>query len=230
MYQENEGPILESRHDGTLSSWKGKVLFIVLTILSAVALLVAYIVEENEAFYEDNYLSENDYYNEMYSEEQPILADVVSNEEEVLPVEVEEKLEEMEGTTADFYYNRALKKEAENDFEGAVADYDQAITLAKRYSKEMFNALNNRGIIKTEQFKDYKGAKKDFNKIIEIETNRYDGNANETRLEAGYTNRAYIKKMLGDKTGACDDLYDALAVSSESSSAYIEKQIEKNCY
>ena len=93
----------------------------------------------------------------------------------------------------------------------------------------MWNALNNRGIIKVMKLKDYKGALADFNQIIETETNRVDGNINLTRLEAGYTNRAYLKKLKGDKDGACDDLYLALGVSSVSSSAFIEKQIDKNC-
>jgi hypothetical protein len=60
--------------------------------------------------------------------------------------------------------------------------------------------------------------------------NRVDGNMNLTRLEAGYTNRAYVKNIIGDKAGACDDLYLALGVSSANSSSFIEKQIDKNCY
>ena len=69
----------------------------------------------------------------------------------------------------------------------------------------------------------------DFNKIIQIETNRSNGEINATRLESGYTNRAYVKKMKGDKDGACNDLYDAQALGVESSQAFIEKQIAKNC-
>ena len=79
----------------------------------------------------------------------------------------------------------------------------------------MWNALNNGGIIKAQQFKDYKGALKDFNRIIKIETNRYDGEINAIRLESGYTNRAYVRKMQGQNDAACDDLYEALSLGVE---------------
>ena len=93
----------------------------------------------------------------------------------------------------------------------------------------MWNSLNNRGIIQAKQLKDYKSAKKDFTRIIQIETNRSYGEINATRLEAGYTNRAYVKKMQGNKEGACDDLYEALGLGVESSVDFIERQIDKNC-
>jgi len=144
-------------------------------------------------------------------------------EQEEKPIEIKE-----EGTV-DFFYQRALKKEGEKDYKGAVEDYTKTIELAKKYSAEMWNSLNNRGIIKAKQLKDYKGALVDFNKIIQIETNRSNGEINATRLESGYTNRAYVKKMKGDKDGACNDLYDAQALGVESSQAFIEKQIAKNC-
>ena len=129
----------------------------------------------------------------------------------------------------DFYYKRASQREGDKDYKGAVKDYEHTILMAKKYSSEMWNSLNNAGIIRAQQFKDYKGALKDFNKIIFIETNRYDGEINATRLEAGYTNRAYVKKKQGDVDGACDDLFEALGLGVEGSVTFIEKQIDKNC-
>jgi len=152
---------------------------------------------------------------------------IIKVQEEVLVEEVE-PLTEIEHTV-DFYYDRAIKREEEKDYKGAIADYTKTISLANKYSSEMWNSLNNGGVIKAQQFKDYKNALKDFNKIIEIENNRYDGEINTTRLEAGYSNRAYVRKMNGDIEGACDDLYEALSMGVEGSEAFIEKQIEKNC-
>lgn len=93
----------------------------------------------------------------------------------------------------------------------------------------MWNALNNRGIIKAQRFKDYKGALKDFNQIIKTEMNREDGEINKTRLESGYLNRAYVKSMQGNLDGACDDLYEALGLGVENSTEFIEKQINEVC-
>ncbi len=164
-------------------------------------------------------LTEAEYVEDIFVEEE--LEDV---EAEIIAVDVEEKEQPM-----DFYYNIALEREADKDYQGAVEDYEKTISMAKKYSAEMWNSLNNVGIIRAQQFKDYKNAMKDFNRIIAIETNRYDGEIIETRLEAGYTNRAYVKKMQGNVEGACDDLYEALGLGIESSVSFIEKQIDKNC-
>ena len=150
--------------------------------------------------------------------------------EELVINDVEEELvEPVIVESADFFYKRAIEREGNNDFDGAVDDYTKAIELANKYSREMWKSLNNRGIIKAKKLKDYNGAMADFNRIIDIEMGRYDGNYNATRLESGYTNRAYVKKLKGDKDGACDDLYEALSLGVEESVEFIEKQIDKNC-
>jgi tetratricopeptide (TPR) repeat protein len=166
---------------------------------------------------------------EVTEEESPTKLTV--EQKELLQEKIEKELAEREKEegTADFFYKRALKKEGKKDYDGAVEDYSRAVELAKRYSAEMWNSLNNRGIIRAKKFKDYKGATKDFNRIIQIETNRSDGEVNAVRLEAGYTNRAYVKKMLGNKEGACDDLYEALGLGVEASVDFIEQKIDENC-
>lgn len=196
---------------------------LVILVLAGAGAWALFEVEQSEELY--------------YDYEETVLPEILDEEaivtEEDKPVELEDKLEveiaEREEGTVDFFYERALKKEKEKDYEGAVEDYTRTIELAKRRSAEMWNSLNNRGIIKAKKLKDYKGAIKDFNKIIEIETNRSDGEVNATRLEAGYTNRAYVKKMMGNKEGACDDLYEALSLGVESSVDFIEKKIDENC-
>ena len=166
---------------------------------------------------EEEYFEENT--DELLVEEQ--VEEVIPDVETVDQVEMEQTLE--------FYYKRAQQREEGKDYEGAVEDYEKTILMAKKYSSEKWNSLNNVGIIKAQQFKDYKGALKHFNKIISIETNRYDGEINATRLEAGYTNRAFVKKKQGNIDGACDDLYEALGLGVEGSVAFIENQIDKNC-
>ena len=165
----------------------------------------------------------NELTKEEYFEEEIVELPVEeSTAEDVPEVEVLEK--EQEEQTVEFYYKRALQREDDKDYKGAVEDYEKIILKAKKYSSEKWNSLNNAGIIKAQRFKDYKGALKLFDRIISIETNRYDGEINATRLEAGYTNRAYVKKMKGDTEGACEDLYEALGLGVESSISFIEKQ------
>ncbi|MDG1477563.1 MAG: hypothetical protein P8Q14_10490 [Vicingaceae bacterium] len=93
----------------------------------------------------------------------------------------------------------------------------------------MWISLSNGGIIKAQRFKNYKGALIDFNQIIKIETNRINGEINEVRLESGYINRAYVKNMMGNNEGACDDLYEALGLGIEESVDFIEEKINKVC-
>jgi tetratricopeptide (TPR) repeat protein len=215
---ENNGPII-SRGDSPKDKLKRVLLIIVAFFFVGVYSLFTLASRDQNDDYSYEYESKP-----SVAEEQnlPMIIEDLSTEHPT-----EEKIEEEQ--TAEFYYKKALEKEEAKDFVGAVAYYTETIKLANKYSSEMWNALNNRGIIKVMKLKDYKGALADFNQIIETETNRVDGNINLTRLEAGYTNRAYLKKLKGDKDGACDDLYLALGVSSVSSSAFIEKQIDKNC-
>ncbi len=132
-------------------------------------------------------------------------------------------------STANEYIDRAIEREDAQDYTGAEVDYTESIALATTYSEEMFTALNNRGVVRVDQLRDYRGALKDFTKIIDIELNRASGEPNLNRLELGYTNRAYVKNLKGDSEGACDDLYEALGLGVEKSVTFIEAQIEKMC-
>ncbi|PCJ28071.1 MAG: hypothetical protein COA97_02000 [Flavobacteriales bacterium] len=226
MNEFQSGPIISSRHHDVGSSHdkkpqgKNPIMVIVAVLTMAMGLAAFFFVsaptEDEGQFFE------------LTEKQMTEKTDV----EAVLPIEVKELIEEPVSvalTSAEAYYKRALQKEKDKDYAGAIEDYSNTIGLAKKYSVEMWSSLNNRGIINVEQFKNYKAAMKDFSKIISIENNRYDGSINETRLEAGYTNRAYVKMMRGDKEGACDDLYEALGLGVEASVDFIERQIAKNC-
>ncbi|MCB9360322.1 MAG: hypothetical protein H6587_02205 [Flavobacteriales bacterium] len=215
---ENNGPII-SRGDSPKDKLRRVLLIVVALFFIGIYSMYMFTINEQP----DEFGKEADH-------SLPKIIEDVS--EDVAYKTEENKIDkpiEVEVETAEFYYKKALAREEEKDFVGAVAHYTKVINLANKYSAEMWNALNNRGIIKAKQFKDYKGALADFNQIIETETNRIDGNMILTRLEAGYTNRAYLKKLKGDKDGACDDLYEALYLGVESSKDFIQQQIDKNC-
>jgi tetratricopeptide (TPR) repeat protein len=221
MYEQGDGPILESRHHEGLQPKRNSGVVIAIMV-GVVSILIAggalFFVYEQQA--QEEYIVE-----ELQQDWTLDTAVTEINQDEG----AKEPIIKEELGTLDFFYKRALQREGDKDYNGAVEDYTKTIGMAKKYSAEMWNSLNNRGIIKAQQLKDYRGAKKDFDKIISIETNRYDGEINATRLEAGYTNRAYVKIKLGDKESACDDLYEALSLGVESSVSFIEKQIDKNC-
>lgn len=222
MNGENTGPIINSRHYGNLPK-PNKAPYIILGFIILISLVAGFFFMITKS--ENAIDMQKDYYS-------------TAEEEATLPFdstqmgEIKEHLEENiiteEEGTAEFYYERALKKEKSKDFDGAVEDYTKTIELSSKNSKDMFNGLNNRGFIYAKELKNYKSALTDFNQIIKIETSKLS--PNNSRLEAGYTNRAYVKKMKGDKDGACNDLYDALFLGNEKSTEFIEKQISKTCY
>ena len=223
MNGENTGPIINSRHYGNLPK-RNKSPFIIFGLIVLIAFIGAFFfvsksdTADNLEMQEDAYL--------MAEEEMTLPFDSVQIDE--IKDHTQKEYINTEEESSEFFYKRALQKEKAKDYQAAISDYDSAIKSAKNYSNEMFNSLNNRGFINAKEFKNYKAAMDDFNKIIKIETSK--SNPNNSRLEAGYTNRAYVKKMKGDKEGACNDLYEALYLGNEKSTTFIEKQIEKNCY
>lgn len=229
MYSENRGPIINSRHHGKMpDAGKSRAMKLIAFFAILLAVVFYYFLLQPLEDYKNELIQEENAFSDTSLNDLPPL-DLPEEDLEALKEKLEKNMaEEVEGD-ARFYYDRALKKEKQKDFEGAVIDYEKTIVLAKKHSEEMWAALNNRGVIRAKQFKDYKGAMDDFTRIIEIETNRPDGKINTTRLESGYTNRAYVRKMKGDRDGACDDLYEALWLGKESSESFIRKQINRNC-
>jgi tetratricopeptide (TPR) repeat protein len=94
------------------------------------------------------------------------------------------------------YYNRGnLKKDKLNDPQGAVADYDRAISLS-----EDVLAYYSRGVLKDEKLNNPQGALADYNKVISL---------NPKYAEA-YYNRGNLKyKKLNNPQGAIGDLRTA---------------------
>ena len=229
MMREGDGQESRSRFEESQRPTKNgglfKIFFIIIVVIGMAAWGINDMLPVAISAVELEELDGED----ILATEQGSSKEKLSNLKEKLEESLEEKEEIAEERTAAFYYDRGIERDNAKNYAGAVEDYSMAIALASKYSDEMWNSLNNRAIIKVQQNSDYKGARADFTKIISIENNRYDGEINETSLEAAYTNRAYVKRQLGDKEGACDDLYEALGLGVESSVSFIEKQIDKHC-
>jgi tetratricopeptide (TPR) repeat protein len=81
--------------------------------------------------------------------------------------------------TADDFYAMGIFKEIQQDYQGALADYDKAIELNPKYDAIYIS----RADLKKKHFKDYQGALADLNKAVEFVPD----------FAAGYLNRAVLK-------------------------------------
>lgn len=100
------------------------------------------------------------------------------------------------------YYNRGLNKRYLNNYEGAIADYTEAINLRPNY----FKAYNNRGIAKF-QLDDYSGAILDYTMTI-----KYD-NYNTKFSNMALGNRGLAKLLLGQD--GCADIKKAIKLGNK---------------
>jgi S1-C subfamily serine protease len=116
--------------------------------------------------------------------------------------------------SADDYFVLANQKRKEGDYQGALADYNQAIALKPDYA----NAYNNRGILKDE-LNDPKGALADYSKAIALDPNS----------AKAYYNRAKLKvEKLNDLQGALADYNQAIALKPDLANAYVNRAILKS--
>ncbi|MFN6567809.1 tetratricopeptide repeat protein [Dendronalium sp. ChiSLP03b] len=114
---------------------------------------------------------------------------------------------------ADNYYIQAGDKYDKGDFQGAIADYTQAIKLNPNYLK----AYNNRGLARY-LLGDNQGAIIDFNQVLKLDSSDIDG----------YNNRGLARYNLGDKKGALADYSQALRFNPKYALAYNNRGIARN--
>lgn len=139
------------------------------------------------------------------------------------------------------YFKSAIAKQAQGDFDGAIADYTEVI---KRDPANTL-AYGNRAICK-EMGGDWDGAIADFSRIIEIkpdaaayyyrsvaEVKKGDLAAGlsdveraiklDPRLADSYANRAVIKQIKGDLDGAIADYGRTLALDPKNAKCYVSR-------
>jgi tetratricopeptide (TPR) repeat protein len=107
-------------------------------------------------------------------------------------------------------YNNAILKEKLNDIQGALADYDQAISLDPKLAE----AYNSRALLKNTELNDIQGALVDYNQAIFL--NPKDSKA--------LGNRANVKAYeLNDIQGALADYNQAISITPKDSIAYCNR-------
>jgi tetratricopeptide (TPR) repeat protein len=102
------------------------------------------------------------------------------------------------------YINRGSAKSQLNDVQGALADFNQAISLAPQDAYISYGngtyAYIYRGVLKSTKLNDANGAMADYNKAIEL----------DPKNVLAYTVRGILKKVaLSDRPGAITDLQKA---------------------
>lgn len=107
------------------------------------------------------------------------------------------------------YFNSGNSKYKNKDIDGALKDYDKAISIKPDY----FKAYNNRGIIYASELGLNNEALKDFDKAIEIKPDYSDA----------YLGRGSVKFSLKNNSGACKDWEMALKLGNVQAKVMIEK-------
>ncbi|MCP9909896.1 serine protease [Cyanobium sp. BA20m-p-22] len=106
------------------------------------------------------------------------------------------------------YFLRGLAKIGLKDIQGAIGDYNQAISIDPRNS----NAYINRAVAK-DRLGDYRGAISDYDQAISI----------KPRNARAYAARGHTKGRLGDYRGAIADFDQAIGINPRNEYAYSER-------
>lgn len=146
------------------------------------------------------------------------------------------------GQTAPEYFQKGIEKHKEQDYKGAIKEYDKAIKTDKDYVDAYFN----RGSCEL-ALKDFKSALNDFNKTTELDSKyvkAYYSKASvyvsqEKYAEAlpaldktieldqtipnALTLRGQIRAQTGNKKGACEDFNKAKEIGDKKAEKYISQ-------
>lgn len=131
---------------------------------------------------------------------------------------VEQKIEEVasqpapteDQLTAEEYFSRGYAKGEAGDYEGAIADYTEAIRLNPQYAL----AYNNRGVARKNKG-DLDGAIADYTEAIRL----------DPQYATAYSNRANARSEKGEYDSAIADSDEALRLKPQYASAYINRGI-----
>ena len=113
------------------------------------------------------------------------------------------------------YLVSALQKYNKQDYRGALADYDRAISIDPNYAK----AYSYRGFVKAGQLQDYRGGLADLNRAIQL----------DPKLADAYMNRGQLKEQaLHDVRGGLADYNLAIKLNPKFAIAYANRGILKH--
>src|SRR5436190_22500481 len=106
--------------------------------------------------------------------------------------------QERELRTAEEFNDRGIARRAKGDLDGAIADYDRAISLSPAYAL----AYYNRGIARGDRG-DREGAIADYNKAVEL----------NPAYASAYYNRGNVRRERGELDEAIADYTKAIALN-----------------
>jgi tetratricopeptide (TPR) repeat protein len=110
------------------------------------------------------------------------------------------------------FYNSGNTKYYNHDYEGAILDYDEALSVNSNFAE----AYNNRAMAK-DGIQDFIGAFNDYSKAIEI----------NPIFTSAYFNRAIVKKKLNDIRGAIADYSKVIEINPNDAEAYYSRGLAK---
>ncbi len=111
---------------------------------------------------------------------------------------------------AEIYNNRGNAKRSLGDIQGAINDYDKAISLKSDY--ETYYFYYNRGLAKSD-LNDWQGAISDYNEAILLNPN----------LSLAYNNRGNAKSKSGDKKRSITDYNEAIRLNPDYAEPYYSR-------